>query len=218
MGMVLGKIGVETHAFEVITAGTDYQIRRYSGGIIAETSSAGSSKEADSVGFRRLAKYIGVFGVPENASPEGAPSAIAMTAPVMTTGAAAAIAMTAPVMSSDGGNKMGFVMPSQYTMATIPRPTDPAVTLRELPPRVCAALTFSGTATAAVAAKKAEELLGFLERDGVECHESRAWETARFNPPWTVPFWKTNEVLVALADSWKPPPAAAAASCDAPES
>ena len=85
MGSVFGKETVKEPAFEILlnrTANivTSYQIRKYGQRFAAECFY--STSEDTGTPFMALAKYIGVFGTPEN---EGAES-ISMTAPVVIQG------------------------------------------------------------------------------------------------------------------------------------
>jgi len=68
-----------------------------------------------------------------------------MTAPV-TQQASEKIAMTAPVTQQGEGNSWNvrFVMPSIYTLATLPKPRNDAVKLKEINGKRFAAIRFSG--------------------------------------------------------------------------
>ena len=114
-----------------------FEVRRYEPYLVAETLVAGSADEAGSQGFRMLAGYI--FGKNKGARE------IAMTAPVVQT--PTKIAMTAPVAQSPGagGYVVQFAMPAEWTLETLPEPTDPAVRLRAVPARRVAVIRYSGT-------------------------------------------------------------------------
>ncbi len=107
--------------------------------LIAETAMPAAGRRATGDAFRVLARYI--FGENEPGRK------MAMTAPVLMGDGAASrkIAMTAPVPVRDGGAgaAMAFVMPSGFSRATLPRPKDDRVTIREVPARTMAALGFS---------------------------------------------------------------------------
>ena len=101
-----------------------------------------------------LAKYIGVFGTPEN---EGNTN-IAMTAPVVMeqgtqskqAGGPTSIAMTAPVIiesnvTAQGMKKMMFMLPDEYDdIAKIPKPTNPAVHIEMIPSEFGAVRRYNG--------------------------------------------------------------------------
>eukprot|EP00051_Salpingoeca_urceolata_P009653 m.117298 g.117298 ORF g.117298 m.117298 type:complete len:131 (+) comp16396_c0_seq6:420-812(+) len=102
MGMVFGKIDVETPAHKVISTQDGWEHRRYPAAVAAEVSTASFETRADfdNQAFRVLANYIGVFGTPKNkaATTGDEPSAVAMTAPVVS---GEQVAMTAPVLSQE---------------------------------------------------------------------------------------------------------------------
>merc|ERR1711924_387969 len=123
-----------------------YEIRKYHAAIAAEVHVENGNQMKGSEGFRALAKYIGAFGTPDNKKKE----AIKMTAPVVTQplkddvteAAGEKIAMTAPVVtgarnedSGGSGYWMQFIMPSKWTMETLPEPTNPSVRLTAIPER-----------------------------------------------------------------------------------
>jgi len=68
-------------------------------------------------------------------------------------------------------------------MATLPKPDDPRVTLREIPARRVAAVTFSGTWGAERFDSIARELLGKLDATGFTPAGPPVY--ARYDPPWT---------------------------------
>ena len=170
------------------------EIRRYGPRIAAETTVQGADEEqARSDGFRRLAGYI--FGGNQ------AGEKIAMTAPV-SRGASTGqkIAMTAPVSTSgdDDGWVIRFFMPSKWTMETLPTPKDDRVHLVEVPEESVAAIRFTGSRSPEAVAAKSDELLKTLATSGVEiAGEPVSWF---YDPPWTLPFRRRNEVVVPIAD------------------
>jgi SOUL heme-binding protein len=91
---------------------------------------------------------------------------------------------------------MHFVMPSRYTMATLPRPKDERVKLRELPPQRMAVVKFSGLAGEGKVKEKTGELEAWMKAEGLEA--AGAPQLARYDPPWTLPFLRRNEVMVPL--------------------
>jgi len=198
----LSVAGVAEPPYDVLSEQNGYEIRQYAPQLVAEVEVTGNFTEATNRGFRALADYI--FG--NNTAPGGdAPDAsesIAMTAPVIEREATSeAIAMTAPVIEateSEGRHVVTFVMPEKYTLETLPKPKNPEVRIVEVPARTCAVLRFSGNVGPKKAEERKQELIGYLERDG------RAYAglpmLAQYNPPWTPPFMRRNEVLVELKD------------------
>ncbi|WOL14936.1 heme-binding-like protein, chloroplastic [Canna indica] len=200
MGMMLGKISVETPKYEVVHTCSDYEIRMYSPRVVAEVTYNPSELRGDrDGGFMILANYIGALGQPQNVRPEK----IAMTAPVITKAAAAPekIAMTAPVVttSSDSGGAvtMQFVLPSKYTRAEeAPAPLDKRVVVRSEGEAKYGVVRFSGVATDKVVLERVEQLRRSLERDGHKVVGD--FVLARYNPPWTLPPLRTNEVMLPV--------------------
>ncbi|XP_071687934.1 heme-binding-like protein At3g10130, chloroplastic [Rutidosis leptorrhynchoides] len=197
MGMVFGMITVETPKFEVIQTTTDYEIRQYPPSVAAEvTYDPAELKGNKDGGFTLLANYIGVLGNPQNKKPEK----IAMTAPVITKSAAEKIDMTAPVVTkgNEGGRvTMQFILPEKYKKAEdAPVPVDERVVIREEGERKYGVVGFSGVATEKVVAEKVEKLKKDLERDGFKV--AGEYVLGRYNPPWTLPPFRTNEVMIPV--------------------
>ena len=84
-------------------------------------------------------------------------------------------------------------MPSKYTLATLPRPNNPAVALRELPGQRTAVLRFSGFMNEAKVEGKAQELLMWLKARGMRAVGPP--RLLRYDPPWTLPFMRRHEVV-----------------------
>jgi hypothetical protein len=174
----------------VLESPAGLEIRRYGPRIAAETTVTGQGERARNAGFRRLAGYI--FGG------NTARTSIAMTAPVAQ--ASEKIAMTAPVgQTPDGAGawRIQFIMPSQYSLDTLPTPKDPSVRLVAIEPETFAVLRFSGsTRDEAVSSRKAE-LLRRLAGSGWRPEgEPEAWF---YDPPWRLPSQRRNEVAVRVA-------------------
>lgn len=165
------------------------EIRQYGSRIAAETTVTGEKQKALNTGFRRLAGYI--FGGNHR------DTEIAMTAPVSQQSAKEEIAMTAPVSqtgSAEDGWTMRFFMPSKWSMETLPEPDDENVRLVTVPPQTVAVLTFTGDRSAAAIAARSEELLKTLRDNDIEPKgDTTSWF---YDPPWTLPFRRRNEVVV----------------------
>ena len=108
--------------------------------------------------------------------------------------------MTAPVTRSgddDNGWVIRFFMPSKWTMATLPVPNDERVRLVEVPSETVAVLRFTGDRSQAAVAARSTELLNMLRDKGIEVTgEPEAWF---YDPPWTLPPRRRNEVVVSIA-------------------
>ena len=118
----------------------------------------------------------------------------------------AKIAMTAPVtaepvaadasMATASQWRIQFVMPGEYSMQTLPKPVNPAVSLRELPARTFAVLSYSGLNTASKVQQKTDELAAWMRSRQLE--PVGAAQLARYDPPWTLPMWRRNEIQVEV--------------------
>jgi effector-binding domain-containing protein len=183
---------VEQPQYKVAERSGNIEIRDYPPTIVAEAEVEGERREAISKGFRVIADYI--FG--NNTAAEK----VAMTAPVTQQGNEK-IAMTAPVtQQADGGTwRVRFIMPSKYTIETLPKPNNPAVKLREVPAKRLAAIRFSGSADEDSLKRHTEELSDFLGAKNLTPLSPPSY--AFYNPPWTLPFLRRNEVMVEIGGS-----------------
>ena len=121
-----------------------------------------------------------------------------MTAPVTQQGSEK-IAMTAPVTQEGGGDtwRVRFIMPAKYTLATLPKPNNPAIALKEIPEKRFAVIRFSGMAGEESLKRYNKELSDFLSAKRLTPLSPPTY--AFYNPPWTLPFLRRNEVLVEIA-------------------
>ena len=181
---------VEQPNYTVIESDGKFEIRDYAAMIVAETDVTGTRQAAIREGFRIIADYI--FG--NNLTSRK----IAMTAPV-TQQAGKKIAMTAPVTQKGDGHAwhIRFVMPASYTMETLPKPKNTAVTLKEVQERRVAVIRFSGTAHHENLQRHTEQLQSFIKVKGLNAISEPVY--AFYNPPWTLPFLRRNEILVEIS-------------------
>ncbi|MDV6266940.1 SOUL family heme-binding protein [Rhodococcus globerulus] len=168
--------GTEEPRYDVQEKIHGLEIRRYGPRIAAETTVPGGEESARSAGFRRLAGYI--FGANVSKSK---------------------IAMTAPVSQARGPGDswiVRFYMPSQSTMNTLPTPEEQNVELVEVAGETVAVLRFSGDRSRGTVDARSAELLRVLEKTAwFPNGEPVAWF---YDPPWTVPFRRRNEVVVPV--------------------
>jgi hypothetical protein len=207
MGVVFGKQSVAEPAYDVLMHHSQhfsYEIRRYGQRYAAETRSTGDSNNSNDSSFRLLAQYIGVFGTPENSAQE----AMAMTAPVVMEDRPTQIAMTAPVIQNDASSDvriMQFILPKEYdSLKKIPKPTNNKVTIKSIPPAVGAVHQYAGSYSQDNARKKAQELCQQLRKDGLDITEDFIMENYQmwaFNPPFTLPMFRRNEVWIELTEA-----------------
>jgi len=167
------------------------ELRKYESMIVAETVVNGPYNDAVNNGFRNIADYI--FG--NNTSS----ASIAMTTPVLQEPSSQKIAMTTPVLQEENENEtytISFVMPSKYTMESIPKPNNANVELREVGNRTLAVISFSGLWTDKKAKRLTDTLAKALTEDGYQFEAKPQY--ARYNPPWTPPWMRKNEIWLEL--------------------
>lgn len=192
---VLSK--TEQPKYKVLSKHKDIEIRQYEPTVVAEVEIAGAQHYALEAGFRVLAGYI--FGKNQsndtyiNDSMQSSASSVSMQR-------GEKIAMTAPVTAEAHGSvwKIRFTMPAQYSLGTLPQPKDKRIALFEVPGARMAAIRFSGIAGEAEMDKKAEELETYLVKNNLK-HIGEPVQ-AYYNPPWTLPMLRRNEVLFKVTD------------------
>jgi hypothetical protein len=180
---------VEQAKYDVIESHGAIELRDYYPMIVAEVSVQGDREKAIGDGFRLIADYI--FG--NNISSQK----VSMTAPVIQQ-PSEKIAMTAPV-TQQGGEELWsvrFVMPSDYTMQTLPKPNNPDVILKEIVGKRFAVIRFSGLARGNRLAAHTKELEAFILENNLQTVSEPTY--AFFNPPWTLPFLRRNEVMIEI--------------------
>ncbi len=189
---VFGVRTVEEAPYKVTESHGDKEIRQYQPRIIAKTTVSGEYRESQRQAFRVLADYI--FG--KNAAKQE----IAMTAPVTQEPKSAKIAMTAPVTQekTDGGWTLTFAMPLQYqSVSDLPKPIDPRVELLERPGGLFAVIRYTWLTGEERNQEKASELIAWLDKDG-RYEAIQAPYYAGYDPPWTIPFLRRQEMLVEI--------------------
>ena len=171
--MTTQAIAIEEPVYQVEKAweAEQIEIRAYAPRIMAVT---GMNEDSDS-GFRVLAGYI--FG--GNAEEQK-------------------IAMTAPVQQTMAGEKeMAFMMPAEYALKDLPQPEDQRVSFREAPAYTAAVIQFSGWASAEKADENWQQLQRFLIAEEIDITGEPTLN--QYNPPWTLPFMRRNEIIVPVA-------------------
>ena len=179
----------ETPEYIVIMKEKDIELRQYPAYIKAEVEIDESSyREAIYKGFRILADYI--FG--NNLGNKN----IDMTSPVQVT-EGQKIAMTTPVTIS-GGDKftVAFIMPSQFSLSTLPKPKNPQIFFSEVESKTMAAIGFSGFYREGQVEKAKKRLQKWLEDENIQ--SEGAFIAAGYNPPWVPGFLARNEVMVGV--------------------
>jgi hypothetical protein len=218
MGIIFGKTGSPEPSFQVLYQSSKYCIRKYDSMFVAEVIKSDAA-------FKELAKYIGVFGTPENVLDDQATS-MAMTAPVltyatylphilMTHQSPPSLPTTTPPSTPPNNTStevMAFILPSEYkSLESIPTPLNPDITIKQIPGRLIAVKSFTGLCPKVVCDAES----GRFYRELVIDHASHfiatkeetpignsntldkiKWQIAQFHPPFTLPFLRRNEVWI----------------------
>jgi hypothetical protein len=171
---------VEQPSYKVDLANGAFEVRTYPATIVAEVETRGGRRAAIGDGFRLIAGYI--FG--NNAPREK----VAMTAPVLQ-------------QATDGGEgerswTIRFTMPKSWSMQTLPKPSDPRVRLATRPAATFAVVRFSGLAGDATIAEKIRALTSFVSTQRLQTVAQPI--LAFYDPPWTLPFLRRNEIMVEV--------------------
>lgn len=181
-------MAIDEPAHTVVQKYDAFEVRRYEATLVAEVTVDAPVDEAGNEGFRILAGYI--FGKNKGARK------IEMTAPVAQI--PAKIEMTAPVAlsASSAGYVIRFSMPTEWTLETLPEPTDPRVKIWSMPARVVAVIVYSGTWSQSRYDEHLNKLKVALEREGLRWIGEPVW--ARYDPPWKPWFMRRNEIWLGL--------------------
>jgi len=179
----------ETPKYTVIKKYEEIEIRQYSGYIQAEVDVVDKDyKSAAEKGFSVLASFI--FG--NNISKQK----IEMTAPVQAY-QSEKIAMTTPVtVTGEDSFTVAFIMPSAYSLETLPQPKDDRIRFKLLPTQQMAAIRFSGYFNPDKIRKNKERLRQWLQEQGLKTEGD--YIVAGYNPPWIPGFIARNEILIKI--------------------
>ncbi len=186
---VFGIRTVELLEYDVIENEDHFDIRQYQDYWVASTVVQGDYDESSSESFGRLFKYISG----ENSTR----SKIAMTGPVLQQ-EGEKISMTGPVIRQNSGQGwvMEFVLPAKYKNSSPPIPLDPDVQIINKSGFKAAALRYSGNLGIEKFNQMKTELLKLVEQKQLQPVGNPF--SAGYDPPWTIPFLKRNEVLVVI--------------------
>lgn len=186
-GLIMSN--VEQAKYKIVESYDAVEIRDYAPMIVAEVAVIGKREEAIKQGFRVIADYIFGGNIPAKK--------IAMTAPV-TQVKGEKIAMTAPVIQQADKDMwmVKFVMPEGYTLDTLPAPKNSSVKLKPIQGKRFAVIRFSGIADNKKLQQNEAKLLAFVKDKHLKTISTAIY--AFYNPPWTLPFLRRNEVMVEV--------------------
>jgi len=198
--MLLFYVGIglayEQPKYDIVNKYNGFELRRYAPYNVAETVVSGNFDEVGNEAFRILFRYISGDNLKKIEIPMTAP---VNQSEVMKSGEK--IEMTAPVVQAPQENNQdtylfSFVMPSKYTLETLPVPKDPRIRLRQVKSRLLAARAYSGTWSEKRYRQNEAELLKALRAAGLTAVGKPIF--ARYNSPFTLWFLRRNEVLVEV--------------------
>ena len=165
------RAGYESAPYKVVRSDGKFELRDYPALTVVETPMANPNGSDGS--FMRLFRFI-------TGANEGKQK-IAMTTPVFMSGSATNLTMA-------------FVLPAKLPTASVPRPADGALTVRELPAGRFAVLRYSGGRNTKNEAESLARLQSWLERERLPASSGPVY--GYFDPPWTPAFLRRNEVML----------------------
>jgi effector-binding domain-containing protein len=162
----------ESPRFKVILKNQSFELRQYEE---FYTSSVQEEKLGGDSGFSVLFSYISGNNVQRQP-----------------------MEMTVPVINEIESNSMTmeFVIPKQFYVSGIPLPTRPNVNIRHYPSQQMAVYRFSGT----INSKKLNQLVQQL-KDWIQLQSMTIvspLRIARYDSPYTLPFFRHNEILFTV--------------------
>ncbi|MFT5108841.1 MAG: effector-binding domain-containing protein [Verrucomicrobiales bacterium] len=169
----------ESPNYEVVRTDGKFEIRNYSEMVVVSAKMEDGKSERNSA-FRQLFKYISG----ENEKQEK----IAMTSPVFTTPAKG---------NQEGkGGVMSFVVPADVAKAGAPKADSDSVKVSKRAAGKFAVYRYSGRWTESRENSAKKTLKEWMEKDGLKA--TGQVEKANYDPPFTPPFLRRNEVLVRI--------------------
>ena len=176
--LIMSTDSTEEQKYTVVRAYKDFEIRFYPSAVTATiTSDAKTYNELSGPGFQKLAGYI-FGGNEENMN-------IAMTSPVH-------------MHVNDSVSTMSFVMPSEYTEKTLPKPNDPGVNIINTEDEYVAAIRFGGFASDQDRKFYTDKLQSLLKENSITTVGH--YRFLGYDPPYQMTD-RRNEIVVAV--QWK---------------
>ena len=164
------RASYESAPYRVVWSDEEFEVRDYPALTVVETPMAADNRDGS---FARLFRFID--------GGNAAGQKIAMTTPVF--------------MAGDATNAtMAFVLPARFKPGEAPKPSDGAVTVRELPAGRFAVLRYSGGRNAQNEAKALARLKAWMEAATLAALSPPV--IGYFDPPWTPTFLRRNEVML----------------------
>lgn len=169
-----GRGDYETTNYKVVKNEGAFELRDYPTMVVATASMKGD-------GGNRNSAFMGLFRYISGANE--AKQKIAMTTPVFTTPGA-------------GGSAMSFVVPAEVAKVGAPKADSADIELAQRSAGRFAVYRYSGRWTEANDLAAREELGKWLKEQGLKPEGSM--EKASYDPPFTLPIFRRNEVMVRV--------------------
>lgn len=178
---------VPSPSYDVVDSEGSIEIRNYQPMVVAEVNVTGDRSDAIKNGFRQLADYIS--GKNESNKDPKHSQKIAMTAPVI------------QMSDNDGDGDadtwiIRFIMPDEFNIDSLPTPKNTSIELVEVPAKRYAVVQFSGTASERNLNKNLDLLEKYLNSNKIQTNGQPIF--AFYNPPWTLPFMRRNEIMFEI--------------------
>jgi hypothetical protein len=93
--------------------------------------------------------------------------------------------------------KVRFIMPRGWSMATLPRPSDGSVALQSIPAKRFVVVRYSGFAGESAIQQQLDLLKQYASGQKIATQGEPL--LAFYDPPWTLPFLRRNEIMLELA-------------------
>ena len=173
-----------------------FELRDYEPYLVAEVRVRDRFDDVGDQAFKILFDYISGNNIDKQK--------ISMTTPVTqqpNTQKGERIAMTTPVLqapeATDEDYRFSFVMPSEYSLETIPTPLDPRIEIKALPGRLMAVRRYSGSWSEGNYRKHETILMDAIREQGLKTEGNPIY--ARYNSPFSLWFLRRNEVMVEVS-------------------
>jgi len=201
-------IGVKEPAYKVVAKKDGYELRKIQPYLTAHVDLVGSYEQTINEGFKILFAYISgnnhtraCMALKKPLLQEACQKGVSlpMMAPV-TVDERTKISMTAPLTSENIQERyrISFVLPQGYTLETVPQPRDQRIILEAEPAKIIAVYPFTWYPTAQRVEEQKAVFAQMIKRDGL-CVRSGI-SLARYNPPFVVPFFMRNELIVEIIE------------------
>ena len=183
-------MAIEEAKYEVLEKEGPFELRKYQPHIVAETFVDGNFEDAGDIGFQRLFAFISGDNIRTQV--------IEMTSPVSQEKKNEKISMTAPVnmQNIDGLYRITFMMPSEYTIETLPQSLDKKIKLKKEKSKIVAAFKYSGRWSKKRYEKMKDKLISIINSRGLKPAGEPVF--ARYNSPFMPWFLRRNEILIDI--------------------